>query len=134
MAKTLGVTNAGKTEPWQFVVLGRRAQEEMIDLTLKVPPPCTAQSYAGAYRCSACLPAGMLAPDKESHLLHCGCSACYLVPVCRWFTVSPEPPDTVQVLEEVLPTYDFEAKRAKINGKRTRDYPRVPVRGPSAPS
>jgi hypothetical protein len=75
----------------------------------------------------------MLAPDRESHLLHCGCSACYLVSVCRWFTVSPEPPDTVQVLEEVLPTYDFEAKRAKINGKRTRDYPRVPVRGPSAP-
>lgn len=26
----------GKTEPWRFVVLGRRAQEEMVDLTLKV--------------------------------------------------------------------------------------------------
>ena len=26
----------GKTEPWRFVVLGRQAQEEMIDLTLKV--------------------------------------------------------------------------------------------------
>lgn len=26
----------GRTEPWRFVVLGRQAQEEMIDLTLKV--------------------------------------------------------------------------------------------------
>lgn len=26
----------GRTEPWRFVVLGRQAQEDMIDLTLKV--------------------------------------------------------------------------------------------------
>ena len=26
----------GRTEPWRFVVLGRQAQEEMIDVTLKV--------------------------------------------------------------------------------------------------
>ena len=58
----------------------------------------------------------------------------YQVSVCRWFTVSPQNarPDAVQVLEEVLPTYEFEAKRAKITGKRTREYPRVPVRGLSA--
>jgi hypothetical protein len=26
----------GKTEPWRFVVLGRAAQEELLDLSLKV--------------------------------------------------------------------------------------------------
>lgn len=26
----------GKTEPWRFVVLGRAAQEELVDLSLKV--------------------------------------------------------------------------------------------------
>lgn len=28
----------GKTEPWRFVVLGRAAQEELLDLSLKAGP------------------------------------------------------------------------------------------------
>jgi hypothetical protein len=64
-------------------------------------------------------------------LLPCVCVS--LVHMCAAGSRQFELPDTVQVLEDVLPTYEFEAKRAKINGKRARDYPRVPVRGPSAP-
>ncbi|KAK9822370.1 hypothetical protein WJX81_002648 [Elliptochloris bilobata] len=34
---------------------------------------------------------------------------------------------TLKVLERDLPAPEFEKKRAKISGKRTKDYPRVPV-------
>jgi len=33
----------------------------------------------------------------------------------------------VQVLERDLPAHEFEKKRAKLNGKRKKDYLRVPV-------
>ncbi len=39
----------------------------------------------------------------------------------------------VQVLERDLPAHEFEKKRAKLNGKRKKDYLRVPVPHP-APS
>ena len=44
----------GRTEPWRFVVLGRQAQEDMIDLTLKVCRRTQGPTHSACFGVRSC--------------------------------------------------------------------------------
>ena len=94
----------GKTEPWRFVVLGRAAQEELLDLSLKVRNTKTIASFG---------------------LLHSGLECPLSCDIAVAFTSALTGEISLQVLERDCTPEDFAKKRAKIEGKRKSAFSKV---------